>query len=132
MTGIPEKALFPSVTVYSKNLSSQCNLPAQIEQVQDKNKYEAWSVVKIIILIHASDKGSNLSKLQGSPHLVKTGLLDFSLIWLKGKVREILKDFGKTSKMLTFPSLLLHVSLPITKQMFWITILKRMQSTSFE
>jgi len=59
VTGIPEKALFPSVTVYSKNLSSQCNLPAQIEQVQDKNKYEAWSVVKIIILIHASDKGSN-------------------------------------------------------------------------
>ena len=31
------KATYWSVTVYNKNVSSQCNLPAQIEQVQDKN-----------------------------------------------------------------------------------------------
>jgi len=30
------KAIFRSVTVYSKKLSSQCNLTAQIEPVQDK------------------------------------------------------------------------------------------------
>jgi len=35
MTGVPGKTIFRSVTVYNKNLSSQCNLPAQIEQVQD-------------------------------------------------------------------------------------------------
>jgi hypothetical protein len=30
--GVPEKAIFRSATVYNKNLSSQCNLLAQIEQ----------------------------------------------------------------------------------------------------
>jgi len=30
------KAIFWSVTVYNKHLSSQCNLPAQTEPVQDK------------------------------------------------------------------------------------------------
>jgi len=33
--GVPEKAIFRSVTVYNINSSSQCNLLAQIEQVQD-------------------------------------------------------------------------------------------------
>jgi len=37
--GFTEKAIFLSVTVYSKNLPSQCNLPAQIEQMQDKTGY---------------------------------------------------------------------------------------------
>jgi hypothetical protein len=32
------KAIFRSVTVYNNTLSSQCNLTAQIEQVQDKKK----------------------------------------------------------------------------------------------
>jgi len=36
VSGVSEKAKFLSVTVYHKNLSSQCNLPAQIEQEQDK------------------------------------------------------------------------------------------------
>jgi hypothetical protein len=36
VTGVPEKAIFRSVPVYNKYLSSQCNLPAQVEQVQDK------------------------------------------------------------------------------------------------
>ena len=40
MTGVPEKAIFRSVTVYNKNLSSQYNLPAQIEQVQDKKLFQ--------------------------------------------------------------------------------------------
>jgi len=37
VTGIREKAIFRPVTVYNKKLSSQCNLPAQTQQVQDKN-----------------------------------------------------------------------------------------------
>jgi hypothetical protein len=37
MEGVPEKAIFRLVTVNSKNLSSQCNLLAQIEEVQDKH-----------------------------------------------------------------------------------------------
>ena len=39
MEGVPEKAIFRSVKVYNKHLSSQCNLPAQIEEVQDKYEY---------------------------------------------------------------------------------------------
>jgi hypothetical protein len=35
---VPEKAIFRSVTVYNTNLSSQCNLLAQIEQVQDGSR----------------------------------------------------------------------------------------------
>jgi hypothetical protein len=35
VTGVPEKAIFLSVTVYNKNYPGQCNLPAQIEQVRD-------------------------------------------------------------------------------------------------
>ena len=27
MTGVPEKVIFQSMTVYNKELSSQCNLP---------------------------------------------------------------------------------------------------------
>ena len=37
MTEVPEKAIFWSMTEYHKNLSIQCNLPAQIEQEHDKN-----------------------------------------------------------------------------------------------
>jgi hypothetical protein len=36
---VPEKAIFRSVTVYNKNLSSQYNLNAQIEKVQDKSQF---------------------------------------------------------------------------------------------
>jgi len=39
VTGVPEKAIFRSVKVYNKNVFSQCNLPAQIEQVQDEMLY---------------------------------------------------------------------------------------------
>ena len=66
---------------------------------------------------------------QGSPHLVKTGRLDFSLSWLKGEVRENLKDFRKSIQILTFLSLLLHVPLPCTKTN---NDLKRMQLTSLK
>ena len=59
MTEVPEKVIFRSVTVYNKNLSSQCNLPAQIESVQDKNRFETLSGIEIITLIQASDKGSS-------------------------------------------------------------------------
>ena len=42
MEGLPEKAIFRSVTVYTCNkiLSSQCNFFPQIEQVQDKTNLE--------------------------------------------------------------------------------------------
>ena len=36
VTEVPEKAIFRSVTVYNKQLSSQWCMPAQIEQVQEK------------------------------------------------------------------------------------------------
>ena len=36
VTGVPEKSIFRSVTVYNKNVSNRCSLPAQMEQVQDK------------------------------------------------------------------------------------------------
>ena len=39
MTGVPETAIFLSVAVYNKHFSSQCNLLAHIEQVQDKIKH---------------------------------------------------------------------------------------------
>ena len=36
---VPEKAIFRSVIVYSKNISNQSNLPFQIEQVHDTKHY---------------------------------------------------------------------------------------------
>jgi hypothetical protein len=54
-------------------------------------------------------------RAQGSPHIVKTGRLDFSLSWLKGEVRENLGDFRKSIQILTFLSPLPHVPLPFTK-----------------
>ena len=62
---------------------------------------------------------------QGSPHIVKTGRLDFSLSWLKGEVRENLGDFRKSIKILTFLSPLPHVPLPSTKWTCCTTILKK-------
>jgi hypothetical protein len=53
--------------------------------------------------------------IQGLPHIVKTGRLDFSLSWLKGEVRENLGDFRKLIQILTFLSPLPHVLLPFTK-----------------
>jgi hypothetical protein len=67
--------------------------------------------------------------MQGSPHIVKTGRLDFSLSWLKGEVRENLGDFRKSIKILTFLSPLPHIPLPFTKTN---NDLKRMQLTSLE
>ena len=62
--------------------------------------------------------------MQGSPHLVKTGRLQFSLSWLKGKVTEILVYFRKASKMFEFLSTPPHV-LPFTKQTCCIDNLKK-------
>ena len=59
----------------------------------------------------------NSHNIQGSPHIVKTGRLDFSLNWLKGEVRENLGDFRKSIPILTFLSPLPHVPLPFTKRM---------------
>jgi hypothetical protein len=70
-----------------------------------------------------------LTHHQGSPHIVKTGRLDFSLSWLKGEVRENLGDFRKSIQILTFLSPLPHVPLPFTKTN---NDLKRMQLTSLE
>jgi hypothetical protein len=57
----------------------------------------------------------DISTSQGSPHILKTGRLDFSLSWLKGEVRENLGDFRKSIQILTFLSPLPHVPLPFTK-----------------
>ena len=46
------KAIFSSATVYRK-LSRQCNLPAQIEPVQDKNIF--------MLIINYGDTGSPIS-----------------------------------------------------------------------
>ena len=54
-------------------------------------------------------------RTQGSPHIVKTGWLDFSFSWLKGEVRENLGDFRKSIQILTFLSPLHHVPLSFTK-----------------
>ena len=43
MNQVPEKLYLGSVTVYNKKLSSQCNLTAQIEPVQDKKKF-VWTI----------------------------------------------------------------------------------------
>jgi hypothetical protein len=40
--GVPEKAIFRTVTVYNKNVTCQFNLLAQIEQVQDINYYSDY------------------------------------------------------------------------------------------
>jgi hypothetical protein len=45
---------------------------------------------------------ASFKQLQGSPHIVKTGRLDFSLSWLKGEVSENLGDFQKSIQILTF------------------------------
>jgi hypothetical protein len=37
VTVIPEQAIFQPVTEYNRNISSQCNLPTQINPVQDKS-----------------------------------------------------------------------------------------------
>jgi hypothetical protein len=64
-------------------------------------------VIIVILYIHSQD----------SPHIVKTGRLDFSLSlsWLEDEVRENLGDFRKSIQILTFLSPLLHVPLPFTK-----------------
>ena len=67
--------------------------------------------------------------MQGSPHIVKTGRLDFSLSWLKDEVKENLGDFRKSIQIL-------NVSFPATacsstfhKNEQWS---KRVQLTSLE
>jgi hypothetical protein len=62
-----------------------------------------------------------LTMMQG---IVKTGRLDFSLFWLKGKARENLGDFRKSFQILTFLSPLPHVPLPFTKRTCCTMILK--------
>jgi len=39
VTGLPEKTICRSVTLYDKDLSSLCNLTAQIELIQYKCEY---------------------------------------------------------------------------------------------
>ena len=46
MEGVPEKAIFRSVTVYNINSSSQCTLLAQIKQVQD-NTYCLSNLISV-------------------------------------------------------------------------------------
>ena len=52
---------------------------------------------------------------QGSPHMVKTRRLDFSLSWLKGEGRENLGDSRKSIQILAILFPLPHVPIPFTK-----------------
>ena len=52
---------------------------------------------------------------QGSPHMVKTRRLVFSLSWLKGEGRENLGDSRKSIQILAFLFPLPHVPIPFTK-----------------
>jgi len=45
MNQVPEKAISSSVTLCIKALSSQCNLTAQIEPVQDKQGYSLVNLI---------------------------------------------------------------------------------------
>jgi hypothetical protein len=69
----------------------------------------------ILKMIGQCDIKHIMMSSQGSPHIVKTRRLDFSLSWLKGEVRENLGDFRKSIQILTFLSPLPHVPLPFTK-----------------
>jgi hypothetical protein len=51
---------------------------------------------------YATHRLSVIFVMQGSPHLVKTGWLDFSHRWLEGEERENLGDFLIARKILTF------------------------------
>jgi hypothetical protein len=50
---VPEKAIFPTVTVCNKNVPSKCNLTVQIERVQDKVFYHllVLSIDNVTLLI---------------------------------------------------------------------------------
>ena len=52
MKGSTRKVIVRSVTVYSRKKSSQCNLPGQIEQVQDKleNQLQQMNISRIYLL----------------------------------------------------------------------------------
>ena len=67
-----------------------------------------------------------LTMMQG---IVKTGRLDFSLFWLKGKVRENLGDFRK-SIQISFPTTACSPTFHKTNMLH--NDLKRMQLTSLE
>ena len=62
MTGTEEKAIFPSVTVYNKKYSSKCNLPTQIEQVQDT----------YLIYCSHDDKLQSISNTNQNPYVSKS------------------------------------------------------------
>ena len=57
MTRVPEKTIFRSVTVHSKNLYSQCNLPAQTEQIQDIYNlfFFNFSSLEVIAIVKKDD-----------------------------------------------------------------------------
>jgi hypothetical protein len=45
---VPERVIFWLVTVYNKNLSSQCNFLAQIKQVQDVSK----NLIRVYVIVY--------------------------------------------------------------------------------
>ena len=48
MEEVPERVIFWLVTVYNKNLSSQCNFLAQIKQVQDVSK----NLIRVYVIVY--------------------------------------------------------------------------------
>jgi hypothetical protein len=90
------------------------------------------NIIWIVIIYRVNITICIIGCIQGSPHIVKTGRLDFSFSWLQDEVRENLGDFRKSIQILTFLSLLPNVPLPFTKRTCCTMILKRMQLTSLE
>jgi hypothetical protein len=63
-----------------------------------------FQLIKLAALLAQYWKNYDDQIWQGSPHIVKTGRLDFSLSWLEGEVRENLEDFRKLIQILSFLS----------------------------
>ena len=53
MNQVPEKQYLGQWTIYSKNVSGQCNLTAHVEPIQDKRIYVSW---KIEFFLHQTPK----------------------------------------------------------------------------
>ena len=54
----PRKAIFKSVIVNNKNVSSQCNLTVEIERVLDKNRllHGIFQIIKVITKLPNSEQ----------------------------------------------------------------------------
>ena len=78
--GTRKSYIFRSVNLYNKNLQSQCNLLAQIEQVQDKMNYPSWHFLHrlvsvqtlqlLVVMMEKNDTKQEFTLMQTSLALV--------------------------------------------------------------